>query len=61
MYMRNKYQQDGVGLGPLHELVGLEFNCNWALQTLNTEETFIPQLLEGGGGECLSYFYYQLS
>ena len=25
-YMRNKYQQDGVGLGPLHELVGLEFN-----------------------------------
>ena len=30
--MRNKYQQDGVGLGPLHELVGLEFN--WTLQTL---------------------------
>ena len=23
--MRNKYQQDGVGLGPFHELVGLEF------------------------------------
>ena len=23
--MRNKYQQDGVGLGPLDELVGLEF------------------------------------
>ena len=33
---------DGVGLGLLHELVGLEFN--WTLQTLNTEETFIPQL-----------------
>ena len=31
------------------------------LQTLKTEETFIPQLQEGGGGECLSYFYYQLS
>ena len=25
MYMRNKYQQDGVGLGPLHELVVLKF------------------------------------
>ena len=51
--MRNKYQQEGVGLGPLLELVGLDFT--------NTEETFIPQLYEGGGGECLSYFYYQLS
>ena len=34
--MRNKYQQDGVGLGPLHEFNecknGLEFN--WTLQTL---------------------------
>ena len=46
--MRNKYQQDGVGLGPLHELVGLEFNwipeTGSTLQTLKTEETFIPQL-----------------
>ena len=32
MYMRNKYQQDGVGLGPLHELVGLKFN--WTSQAL---------------------------
>ena len=31
-YMRNKYQQDGDGLGPLHELIGLEFN--WTLKTL---------------------------
>ena len=30
--MRNKYQQDGVGLGPLHELVGLKFN--WTSQAL---------------------------
>ena len=30
--MRNKHQQDGVGLGPLHELVGLEFS--WTLQIL---------------------------
>ena len=26
--MRSKYQQDGVGLGPLHKLVGLKFNWN---------------------------------
>ena len=30
--MRDKYQQDGVGLGPLHELVDLNFN--WTLQAL---------------------------
>ena len=30
--MSNKYQQDGVGLGPLLEFVGLEFN--WTLQIL---------------------------
>ena len=28
--MRNKYQQDGVELGPLHKLVGF----NWTLQEL---------------------------
>ena len=56
--MRNKYQQDGVGLGPLHELVGLKFN--WTSCFTSSEETFIPQLQEGGG-ECLSYFYHELS
>ena len=30
--MRDKYQQDGVGLGPLYELVYLNFN--WTLQAL---------------------------
>ena len=30
--MRDEYQQDGVGLGPLHELVDLNFN--WTLQAL---------------------------
>ena len=28
--MRYEYQQDAVGLGPLHELVDLNFN--WTLQ-----------------------------
>ena len=35
-YMRNTYQQDGVGLGPLHKLVGLEFN-NW-IDFTNTKD-----------------------
>ena len=30
--MRDEYQQDRVGLGPLHELVDLNFN--WTLQAL---------------------------
>ena len=30
--MRDEYQQNGVGLGPLHELVDLNFN--WTLQAL---------------------------
>ena len=30
--MRDEYQQDGVGLGQLHELVDLNFN--WTLQAL---------------------------
>ena len=30
--MRDKYQQDGDGLGPLHGLVGLKFN--WTSHTL---------------------------
>ena len=30
--MRDEYQRDGVGLGPLHELVDLNFN--WTLQLL---------------------------
>ena len=27
--MRNEYQQDGVGLGPLHELVDLQNKCDF--------------------------------
>ena len=40
MCMRDDYQQDGVGLGPLLELVNLQnkcdssFNFNWTLQAL---------------------------
>ena len=30
--MRDKYQQDGLGLGPMHELVDLNFK--WTLQAL---------------------------
>ena len=38
--MRDEYQQDGVGLGLLHELVNLQNKCdrslnfNWTLQAL---------------------------
>ena len=38
--MRDEYQQDGVGLGPLQELVDLQnkydrsLNFNWTLQAL---------------------------
>ena len=32
MYMCDEYQQDGFELGPLHELVDLNFN--WTLQAL---------------------------
>ena len=38
--MRDEYQQDEVGLGPLHELVDLQNKCdrslnfNWTLQAL---------------------------
>ena len=30
--MRDEYQQDGVRLGPVHELV--DFNFNWTLPAL---------------------------
>ena len=30
--MRDEYQQDGVGLGPMHQLADLNFN--WTLQAL---------------------------
>ena len=46
--MRNKYQQDGVGLGPLHELVVLKFK--------STLKALKKDLYQEGGGECLSYF-----
>ena len=41
--MRDEYQQDGVGLGPLHELVDLQnkcdrsYNFNWTLQALKKQ------------------------
>ena len=41
--MRDEYQQDGVGLGPLHELVDLQnkcdrsFNFNWTLEALKKQ------------------------
>ena len=33
--MRNKYQQDGVGLDPMYKLVGLKFN--WTLHALKKD------------------------
>ena len=54
--MRDEYQQDGVGSGPLHELVDLNFNL-----TLQALKKLLYHSCRKDVGECLSYFYYQLS